>query len=200
LYLEVNFIVDVKKQTRRKIMKVLVFDDNENHCAVAVAQLGKNHDLTVVRSFKEATEVLKPREVKDEEGKYKMVYANFDVVLTDLLVPDPREDREQPLGIFIALNAAAVNHIPIVGVLTDMNHHDNTASSAMDPFDKAWWYPKGYFEIDGCKVFMSNNPGHIGYFDPSDLSKELEYEEYSKRTDSVRAKNWSKFLDEILTS
>ena len=68
---------------------------------------------------------------------------NFDVVLTDLLVPASRQaqgpdgmgmvGQEMPLGATIALLAIAVG-VKKVAVVTDMNHHNHPASAAFDCF------------------------------------------------------------------
>ncbi len=101
-------------------MKIMVFDDNATHRATAINQL-KEHELTVVGTYAEAQRALTG-------------HNNFDVVLTDLLVPANSFDEEElPLGTIIALLALKVG-VKMVAVVTDANHHSNDASAALDVF------------------------------------------------------------------
>jgi len=133
----------------------------------------------------------------------------FDVVLSDLLVPASRQQQggpglmlvgeEMPIGIFIGLLAAVGARAKYVAIFTDSNHHLHPASACFDAFN----YHEGEiaptaFTIEGSKVLLSNTRNWVNQFDPNDLGKELEYEEYSKRSDTVRAKNWRKLLDYLL--
>ena len=79
----------------------------------------------------------------NEARKMATTRPDFDVVLTDLLVPasskqlGPKGEKhvgqEMPLGTVIALRALAVG-VKKVAVVTDMNHHDHPASAAFDGF------------------------------------------------------------------
>ncbi len=69
-------------------------------------------------------------------------YPDFDVVLTDLMVPASKQalgcgehlaGQEMPLGTTIALLALTVG-IKNVAVVTDMDHHSHPASAAFDCF------------------------------------------------------------------
>lgn len=148
-------------------MKILVMDDNGMHRAAAVAQL-KEHDLTVVGTYKEAEKLLTPQRdykklqsmLKAEFGSFERwgsdgdqatkdlwdrrekeiskeitVVHNFDVVLTDLLIPTEKGfgGQEIPMGAIIALRAIAAG-AKYVAIVTDANHHQNAASAAFDGF------------------------------------------------------------------
>lgn len=86
---------------------------------------------------------------KYEEARSKAIeqsttYSNFDVVLTDLLVPASRQaqgpegerfvGQEMPIGTTIALLALYAG-VKNVAVVTDKNHHDHPGSAAFDCFD-----------------------------------------------------------------
>lgn len=132
-------------------------------------------------------------------------YPNFDVVLSDLLVPASRQaqgrngealvGKEMPVGIFIGLLAAVRAGAKYVAVFTDSDHHSHPASACFDAFnhDGGEGSPTA-FTVEGSKVLLSNTRNWVKLFDPQDLSKALEYEEYSKRSDTVRAKNWAALL------
>ncbi len=90
--------------------------------------------------------------------------ANFDVVMTDLMVPaskrqqGPRGERfvgqEMPLGTTIALLALSVG-VKNVAVVTDMNHHDHPAAAMFDCFKRS------STENNGVRVICTNRVGHI---------------------------------------
>jgi len=137
-------------------------------------------------------------------------YPNFDVVLTDLLVPASGQaqgsdgmafvGKEMPVGIFIGLLAAARARAKYVAVFTDSDHHSHPASACFDVFNYKGESQPIAFTVEGSKVLLSNSRDWVNYFDPQDLSKPLEYEEYSKRADNkVRAKNWTALLDYLVT-
>lgn len=132
---------------------------------------------------------------------------DFDVVLTDLLVPASSQsqndegaqyiDMEMPIGIFIALLAGARGRARYAAVFTDSSHHAHPASACFDVFNQTETNPTP-FTVNGCKVVLSNTRRWIGQYDPKDLSKALEYEEYSNRSDTVRAKNWATLLEHLM--
>ncbi len=78
------------------------------------------------------------------EAKEKATtYPDFDVVMTDLMVPASEQaqggeglqyvGKEMPLGSIIALLAIAKG-VKKVAIVTDTNHHDHPASAAFDCF------------------------------------------------------------------
>ncbi len=78
-----------------------------------------------------------------EARELATTYPDFDIVLTDLLVPASRQaqgdagrkfvGQEMPLGTTIALLAICAG-VKKVAVVTDMNHHHHPASAAFDCF------------------------------------------------------------------
>lgn len=88
---------------------------------------------------------------------------DFDVVLTDLLVPASSKAQgpegmrfvgeEMPLGTAIALRALSVG-VKMVAVVTDMNHHNHPASAAFDGFGPAK-------KIGDIVMLCTNNVGRI---------------------------------------
>ena len=141
------------------------------------------------------------REVAREQAT---TYPDFDVVLTDLLVPASQDTQggqgmryvgqEMPVGIFIGLLAAVKGRAKFVAVFTDSDHHSHPASACFDRFNEGETHPTA-FMVEGCKVLLSNTRNWVSQYDPNNLVTELEYEDYNKRTDTVRAKNWAALLE-----
>jgi CheY-like chemotaxis protein len=133
---------------------------------------------------------------KDVAVEQSTTYPDFDVVLTDLLVPAPEKARgphgekyigqEMPVGVFIAILAAVRGRAKFVGLLTDIDHHSHPASACLDAF-------RSLFAIEGCKVLFTNRL--VDHFDPKDFSKALEGKDWWGRSDTVRAKNWARLLE-----
>lgn len=132
---------------------------------------------------------------------------NFDVVLTDLLVPASSQEqstpefigKEMPVGIFIGLMAAVRARAKHVAVFTDSNHHAHPASACFDVFNYEHDENRPMaFMVDDSKVLLSNTRNWVETFDPADLSKALGYEEYKENV--VSAKNWGKLLEYLLTA
>lgn len=96
---------------------------------------------------------------------------DFDVVLTDLLVPASAKaqggegtkfiGKEMPLGTVIALRALAAG-AKKVAVVTDMNHHHHPGSAAFDGFPA--------FSIGDVKVLCTNRDV-TDYLDAETLEK-----------------------------
>lgn len=138
-------------------------------------------------------------------------YPDFDVVLSDLLVPASRQaqgpdglalvGKEMPVGIFIGLLAAVRARAKYVAIFTDSDHHSHPASACFDAFNRDGGGESSptAFTVEGSKVLLSNTRNWVEKFDPQDLSKVLKYEEYSKRSDTVRAKNWAALLDYLVS-
>lgn len=127
----------------------------------------------------------------DEEA---IVYPNFDVVLTDLLVPasdnaqGPEGRRyvgqEMPMGGFIAFLAIKAG-IKKIGVVTDLNHHNHPASAALDPLGVP-------FSAGDIRLVFSNHD--MGSANPETLAL-LTDEEENKISSAdykryPRVKNW----------
>jgi len=216
-------------------MRILVFDDNEIHRVAAQAQLKGHdltvvgtYDeaqklLTPKLDYEKASAILKSQfgdfdpyrsdEAKKAEyfaakkvaNEQATTYPDFDVVLSDLLVPASRQSqgsdgtqfvgKEMPVGIFIGLVAAVRARAKYVAVFTDSDHHSHPASACFDVFNhEGGESAPTAFTVDGSKVLLSNTRNWVEQFDPKDLSKALGYEEYRERSDTVRAKNWAALL------
>lgn len=142
---------------------------------------------------------------KEVAQKTATTYPDFDVVLTDLLVPASDQQQasyelvgsEMPVGIFIGLLAAVKGRAKFVAVFTDSDHHAHPASACFDRFNAGESTPTP-FMVEGSKFLLSNTRNWVEYFDPNDLSKPLEYEQYKGRTDTVRTKNWTALLKYLL--
>lgn len=173
--------------------------DYEKASAALKRQFG---DFNPYRSDDEAkkAEYFAAQKVANEQAT---TYPDFDVVLSDLLVPASRQaqgsmelvGKEMPVGIFIGLLAAVRARAKYVAVFTDSDHHSHPASACFDAFN----YDGGEsaptsFTVEGSKVLLSNTRNWVEQFDSQDLSKAMEYEEYSKRSDTVRTKNWAALL------
>lgn len=186
-------VVDTYDEAQRLLTPQL---DHEKESAALERQFG---DFNPYRSDDEAkkAEYFAAKKVAKEQAT---TYPDFDVVLSDLLVPASGRaqgsmelvGKEMPVGIFIGLLAAVRGRARYIAVLTDSNHHAHPASACLDVF--AGENAPMFFMVEGSKVLLSNNGKWVGQFDPNDLVKKLEYAEYSKRSDTVRAKNWAALL------
>lgn len=162
-------------------------------------QFGVNFDFYSPENKDKQAEYLAAKEVANQQAT---TYPDFDIVLTDLLVPASSNmqssqelvGKEMPVGIFIGLLAAVKARAKYIAVFTDTDHHSHPASACFDAFNhKGEDFPSA-FTVEGSQVFLCNAKNWVGYFDPNDFKKELSYEESTKRTDTVRAKNWRKLL------
>jgi CheY-like chemotaxis protein len=105
-------------------MKILVVEDNSRQQEVAKQQLAE-HDVTVTASYREAFKMMED--------------ARFDVLLTDLHLPASTEypldisftGQEVQAGWVVVLKGISVA-IPMIGLLTDADHHQDTASALVD--------------------------------------------------------------------
>lgn len=157
-----------------------------------------------------------------EQNELATKYPDFDVVLTDLLVPASEQamgpdgyehiGKEMPIGIFIALLAAACGRVKYAAVFTDSSHHDHPGSACFDCFNAGEGNPTP-FTVEGCKVLLSNTRNWVDYFDPKDMSLKVDLyknlpsnvspaerqREWTKQGKVVRAKNWATLLEYLLT-
>lgn len=143
--------------------------------------------LLVDAGFPEEPPVPKDRDDKDGWGRYNaytearwdatknaLLPCNFDVVLTDMLLPPSFEgslrrqfwdaDRLVPYGFVIALRAADVG-VRFVALATDVNHHYDPMSAAIDRIElierEPVGHPKFYlpnFTINGARVMFIHSP------------------------------------------
>lgn len=99
-----------------------------------------------------------------EADELATTYPDFDIVLTDLLVPASRQaqggeglkfvGQEMPLGTTIALYALCAG-VKKVAVVTDMNHHHHPASAAFDHLDGK------PCKLEGVNIICTNHVGSI---------------------------------------
>ena len=146
-----------------------------------------------------------------EAKKKATKYPDFDIVLTDLLVPASRQaqgtegqrfvGQEMPLGTIIALLALCAG-VKKVAVVTDMNHHNHPASAAFDCFRTC--------KAEGFRVICTNRVGSIAIdqvtgeaIDPDFLKSEegeTKYPYLEGKTGGVRkgvawgGKDWKTIL------
>ena len=176
--------------------------DYEKQSATLKSQFG---DFNPYRSDDEAQKAayFAAEKVANEQAT---THPDFEVVLSDLLVPASKQaqgpngsshvGKEMPVGIFIGLLAAVRARAKYVAVFTDSSHHDHPAAACFDAFNHVGGESTPTaFTVEGSKVLLSNTRNWVGKFDPQDLTRPLEYEEYKKRTDTVTAKNWAALLE-----
>jgi len=200
--------VVIKKSLKGTRMKILVFDDNKLNCEAALTQL-RGHDLTIAGSYDNAQEALIPRfderkfeiatrDIKNMDASMiekaredAIINPNFDVVLTDLLVPASRQQQgsmklvgqEMPIGIFIGLLAAVRAKVPYVAVFTDSDHHSHPASACFDAFNYNCGESEPIsFKVEDSDVLLVNNRQWIEY----------------ENEDGVAVKNWAALLDYLV--
>jgi hypothetical protein len=152
---------------------------------------------------------------RNEARKSATTYPDFDVVLTDLLVPASRQaqggegtkfvGQEMPLGSIIAL-LALVNGVKKVAVVTDMNHHSHPASAAFDCF--------GGTSKSEANIICTNRVGRVmideatgqmvseEFLDSDDGKKMYPYPEgktWGDRKGLIEGgKNWGEILQQLL--
>jgi CheY-like chemotaxis protein len=109
---------------------VLIVDDSPVNHISAEEQLELDYDLHLVGNYVEAERTIR-------EGK-----GLFDAVLSDLLMPSEAQGmvpaveaatkgQEMPIGIFLALTAVKYG-VPLVAVVSNLNHHFHPAAWALD--------------------------------------------------------------------
>ncbi len=140
-------------------------------------------------------------------------HPEFDVVLTDLLVPASAKAQERkgvhlvgqemPLGTIIALHALAAG-VKLVAVVTNISHHDHPASAAFDAFP-------GTFSMGEIRVLCTNRGG-ITLVDAQtfeEISHEFLCSDEGKRKYPINldtceykgttyVKDWREILDTLL--
>lgn len=127
---------------RKEIMKILVVEDNEHQQNLAKTQLAE-HDVTTTASYIEASRLMKA--------------TVFDALLTDMHLPATTgyplfskfKGQDAEAGWALVLLALDLN-IPLIGCLSNGNHHNNLASSLMDLFEYK------VMTIGSSKVLLDN--------------------------------------------
>ncbi len=186
--LQIAFGANEMKENRdRKKLKILVFAGGGIDRKSAEFSLA-GHELTIVGTYDEAQDALIPKtNYTEKESIYRKLSAekgggirmwkreemmakaetlattfpDFDVVLTDLLVPASARiqgfqqfvGQKMPLGSVIALLALTAR-VKNVAVVTDMNHHNPPASAAFDCFTEKQ-------HCEGIRILCTNNVGRI---------------------------------------
>ncbi len=136
-------------------LDILIVEDKEINLCTVDGIRAQGHNVDVATSLSDAITLL---------GGQRKRYASltgakkhFDVVMTDLMLPygegceafrqsggpDPKVE-EAPLGYAIALNAARMG-IPLIAIVTDMNHHMSPVASTFDLF----YLPEGAYATKG---------------------------------------------------
>lgn len=192
-------------------MKILVMDDNQTHRNAANAQL-EGHDVTIVDNFDAAVELICP-EYKD--GAYHP--RNWDIVLTDLLVPATRKaqgpegeqhvGKEMPLGSIVVLIAQS-HGVKKIGLLTDHNHHNHPASAALDCLAHrgAKGLKHGVHSTGNGLLFVAQDTCwvdaetflYIGHGAETDKQYPYLNGRYVERKGAVKSKDWKEALDALL--
>ncbi len=142
-----------------KKLTILVVDDNPKNIEAAKEQFTE-HDIIAFQSAEEAEVFLGGHagllNTLAEDSKAVRFVEEYrlgkksavDVALFDLMMPPPRKEvsgdlhreairtgEQYPIGIFLSIFATIAN-IPIVGLLTDTNHHYGFMPSMLNLFQK----------------------------------------------------------------
>jgi hypothetical protein len=181
--------------------KILVVEDTEKHLAGLELLKNKGLEIVIANDFVSAAKQL-------GEGRNPVDYS---CVLTDLMIPFGGNDYElvnfssigecerhktNPLGYAIALCAAKLG-VPLIGMVTDMNHHAGPIAGTFDLLyalsdqeavgnSKGGW-ARPVFRINNSKLVM---------FDERDLEtlylnmNNTLTSEYQRESGQIRVKNW----------
>jgi len=142
------------------------------------------------------------RDAYREANEEATVYPDFDIVLTDLLVPassrtlgrDARRyvGEEMSLGTTIAF-LAIKNGMKRIGVITDANHHAHPASAALDKLGGCGGEP---FNIGDVRVLFASNfimgPVHPDTGVPLTEQEQEAIRGYDGWKNYPYTKNWQK--------
>lgn len=134
------------------LMDILVIEDTKLHQDSAreqflqkniidtLHQQGRSYVLDNADNYEQGKQKL--LSMKNQENRYT-------VVLTDLMVPKGGRDTMSPKGMeyifdlmpygFTLALLAAKLHVPYIGIVTDINHHDHPMSACIDPISGAYW-------------------------------------------------------------
>jgi len=157
-------------------------------------------------------EAKKCREACAKATEQATSYPDFDVVLTDLLMPPSLRaqgdkgmrfiGQEMPLGTTIALLALTVG-IKNVAVATDADHHDHPASAAFDRF-------RSRNTPSGVKVLCTNHVNFIlfdeetwepvehAFLDTDEGKAKYPQVEWNQYTGIANGKDWGLILQQLL--
>tara|TARA_B100000315_G_C14502389_1_gene552952 strand:+ start:568 stop:1185 length:618 start_codon:yes stop_codon:yes gene_type:complete len=193
--------------------RILVVEDKEKHQRAAQALLA-NHEVIVKPTFDEAIDVLKGKDGFMTGGD-DVAAVPVDALLTDLFYTQGRGECQasrhlgrEEFGFGFPLTLiAALQGVPKIGVVTDMNHHDHPMAYTFD-----------HLKQDGPARIRIND-AEVMFFDERDLpsmyktedGRFLDYDALDKEcpegtypfhlVDAGKAqvvKNWSAALDALL--
>lgn len=159
-----------------------------------LVEAGLSATFSPYREDKDASDADKAKYFAAREKSQEMAtnHPDFDVVLTDLLVPASRQAQgagmhlvgtEMSLGTTIALLALIVG-VKNVAVVTDMDHHSHPASAAFDCFGSA-----GKCKLPGVSIIATN---HVEMVNIDEASEELVEEKFLR---DEQHKNTAKGLE-----
>jgi CheY-like chemotaxis protein len=179
--------------------KILLVEDKEEHLASLDSMRKSGLEIVVTRDFVSATACL-------NKGKGP---ADYEAVLTDLMMPfggkrgelvgftyegEDLRHKEQALGYGIAFCAAKIG-VPLIGMVTDMNHHAGPVAGTFDMLYAIDDNAVGIGEGHKRPVFRINN-SKLVMFDERDLedlylNKDGSVtSEYKYQTGQKEIKNW----------
>lgn len=148
-------------EEKTKKLEILVIEDKEVHQESARFLL-KDYKVTIVGNYDEAMDLL--------VGGYQKEKQQYDVVLSDLMIPQGRGDMQtdkslasetMPFGFPIAL-IAAKQGVPYVAVVTDMNHHEHPLAYTFDFLKtKRQQVDKLGIENTECMFFDERDVGYV---------------------------------------
>ena len=156
----------------------------------------------------------KDRLCRKEASERATTHPDFDVVLTDLLVPASKQaqgregmrfiGQEMPLGSTIALLALTAG-VKNVAVVTDMNHHHHPASAAFDCFRSN--------KAEGINILCTNHVGSVAmdeatgeavdrsFLDSAEGKAKFPFEgsnDWGPRQGLTWGKDWGRVLKQLL--
>jgi len=189
-------VVGTYDEAQKALTSVVDYDKAKVILPGLLEKAGLPTDFEPHGKNKEASEEVKAKfwALKDESRKLATNHPDFDVVLTDLMVPasgqaqgqegDRFVGQEMPLGTTIAL-LALVAGVKKVAVVTDMNHHSHPASAAFDCF--------GSMDKAGANIICTNRVGMLNIDEATGLSVDgeiLQSEEGKKKYPYPEGKSW----------
>jgi CheY-like chemotaxis protein len=162
-------------------------------------------------------------EIDEIARERAVIRVDFDVVMTDLMVPasaraqgpDGKKfiGQEMPLGTSIAL-LAITRGIKNVSVVTNMSHHDHPAAATFDRFKSNGYQGTGETKIPDLNIICTNHTQEVLIDEqtkkivPWEFLKSYEgerkyplktKEKYTReRIGIVRAKDWGKVLKRLM--
>ena len=165
-------VVGTYDEAQKALVPILDYDKKEKIQKKLMVEAGLASDFSPTKPWDEkkakdwiepsAEDKAKYEEVRNKARDLATTYPDFDIVLTDLLVPASRQaqggegtkfvGQEMPLGTTIAL-LALVAGVKKVAVVTDMNHHSHPASAAFDCFSG--------LNMPGANIICTNRVGGV---------------------------------------